>query len=135
MAITDEITQVIRDRIQNFQGPSAESTTTSVGTVITVADGIARVYGLSGARYLELLEFPRTNTFGAVLRIRHALAFAIHQYFNDHGFYYVHTPIITGSDAEGAGQMFRVTTLPPEHPPHSYTAALPTSRVEPASAS
>jgi len=62
---------------------------------------------------------PRTNTFGAVLRIRHALAFAIHQYFNEHGFYYVHTPIITGSDAEGAGQMFRVTTLPPEHPPRT----------------
>jgi asparaginyl-tRNA synthetase len=62
---------------------------------------------------------PRTNTFGAVLRIRHALAFAIHQYFNEHGFYYVHTPIITGSDAEGAGQMFRVTTLAPEHPPRT----------------
>lgn len=62
---------------------------------------------------------PRTNTFGAVLRVRHALAFAIHQYFNDHGFYYIHTPIITGSDAEGAGQMFRVTTLPPEHPPRT----------------
>ncbi|WP_375416318.1 asparagine--tRNA ligase [uncultured Hymenobacter sp.] len=62
---------------------------------------------------------PRTNTFGAVLRIRHALAFAIHNYFNAHGFFYVHTPIITGSDAEGAGQMFRVTTLPPEHPPRT----------------
>jgi asparaginyl-tRNA synthetase len=60
---------------------------------------------------------PRTNTFGAVLRIRHAMAFAVHQYFNDHGFYYVHTPIITGSDAEGAGQMFRVTTLPDQNPP------------------
>ena len=67
---------------------------------------------------------PRTNTFGAVLRIRHALAFAIHQYFNDHGFYYVHTPIITGSDAEGAGQMFRVTTLPPEHPPRTADGAV-----------
>jgi asparaginyl-tRNA synthetase len=54
---------------------------------------------------------PRTNTFGAVLRIRHALAFAIHKYFNDQGFYYIHAPIITGSDAEGAGEMFRVTTL------------------------
>jgi len=54
---------------------------------------------------------PRTNTFGAVLRIRHALSFAIHKYFNDNGFYYLHTPIITGSDAEGAGEMFRVTTL------------------------
>ncbi|MCC3155919.1 asparagine--tRNA ligase [Hymenobacter sp. 15J16-1T3B] len=62
---------------------------------------------------------PRTNTFGAVLRLRHALAFAVHQYFNDRGFFYVHTPIITGSDAEGAGQMFRVTTLPDQNPPLS----------------
>lgn len=54
---------------------------------------------------------PRTNTFSAVLRIRHALAFAIHQYFNDHGFFYLHTPIITSSDCEGAGDMFQVTTL------------------------
>jgi asparaginyl-tRNA synthetase len=54
---------------------------------------------------------PRTNTFGAVLRIRHAMAYAIHKYFNDNGFYYLHTPIVTGSDAEGAGAMFRVTTL------------------------
>lgn len=54
---------------------------------------------------------PRTNTFGAVLRIRHAMAFAIHNYFNDRGFYYLHTPLITGSDAEGAGAMFSVTTL------------------------
>ena len=54
---------------------------------------------------------PRTNTFGAILRLRHALSFAIHKYFNDNGFYYLHTPIITGSDAEGAGAMFRVTTL------------------------
>jgi asparaginyl-tRNA synthetase len=60
---------------------------------------------------------PRTNTFGAVLRIRHALSFAIHKYFNDNGFYYLHTPIITGSDAEGAGAMFRVTTLEPNNPP------------------
>ncbi len=54
---------------------------------------------------------PRTNTFSAVLRIRHALAFAIHKFFNDKGFVYLHSPIITGSDAEGAGAMFRVTTL------------------------
>ena len=60
---------------------------------------------------------PRTNTFGAVLRIRHAMSFAIHKYFNDHGFYYLHTPIITGSDAEGAGEMFRVTTLDAKNPP------------------
>ncbi len=54
---------------------------------------------------------PRTNTFGAVFRVRHAMAFAIHKYFNDHGFVYLHTPIITGSDAEGAGAMFHVTTM------------------------
>lgn len=54
----------------------------------------------------------RTNTFGAVFRVRHALAFAVHQFFNERGFVYMHTPIITASDAEGAGEMFKVTTLP-----------------------
>ncbi len=53
----------------------------------------------------------RTNTFGAVMRIRHNMAIAIHKYFHDHGFYYFHTPLITASDAEGAGEMFQVTTL------------------------
>lgn len=62
-------------------------------------------------REIAHLRF-RTNTFGAVFRIRHALAFAIHQFFNEKGFVYLHTPIITASDAEGAGEMFRVTTLP-----------------------
>ena len=56
----------------------------------------------------------RTNTFSAVMRMRSALSFAVHQYFRDHGFYHVHTPIITGSDAEGAGEMFRVSTLAPK---------------------
>ena len=60
---------------------------------------------------------PRTNTFGAVLRIRHAMAYAIHRYFNDRGFVYLHTPIVTASDAEGAGAMFRVTTLDAKNPP------------------
>tara|TARA_Y100000782_G_scaffold115237_1_gene156127 strand:+ start:16511 stop:17959 length:1449 start_codon:yes stop_codon:yes gene_type:complete len=59
----------------------------------------------------------RTNTFSAVFRVRHALAFAVHKYFNDKGFTYLHTPIITGSDAEGAGEMFRVSTLDPINPP------------------
>lgn len=54
---------------------------------------------------------PRTNFFGCVLRLRHAMAFAIHKYFNDRGFFYLNTPLITGSDAEGAGEMFSVTTL------------------------
>ncbi len=59
----------------------------------------------------------RTNTFGAIFRLRHSLAFAIHKFFNDRGFVYLHTPIITASDAEGAGEMFRVSTLPFENPP------------------
>lgn len=54
---------------------------------------------------------PRTNTFGAIFRIRHHMSYAIHKYFNDNGFFYLHTPIITASDAEGAGSMFQVTTL------------------------
>lgn len=59
----------------------------------------------------------RTNTFGAVFRIRHHLAYAVHKYFNDREFFYLHTPIITGSDAEGAGEMFSVSTLNPTKPP------------------
>lgn len=59
----------------------------------------------------------RTSTFGAVMRIRHAMAFAIHKFFNERGFFYIHTPIITGSDAEGAGAMFKVTTLDLNKPP------------------
>ncbi|MDR0694085.1 MAG: asparagine--tRNA ligase [Prevotellaceae bacterium] len=62
---------------------------------------------------------PRTNTFGAVLRIRHAMAFAIHHYFNEKGFVHLHTPLITASDAEGAGAMFQVTTLDLQNPPRN----------------
>lgn len=83
------------------------------------------IYGAADAETFPLqkkghtLEFlreiahlrPRTNTFGAILRIRHAMAFAVHKYFNDNGFYYLHAPIITGSDAEGAGEMFHVTNF------------------------
>lgn len=59
----------------------------------------------------------RTNTFGAVMRVRAALSFAVHKYFQENGFYQAHTPIITGSDAEGAGEMFRLSTLDPKNPP------------------
>ena len=62
---------------------------------------------------------PRTNTFGAVLRIRHHMAYAIHKYYNDHGFFYLHTPLITASDCEGAGAMFQVTTLDLNNPPRN----------------
>ncbi len=60
---------------------------------------------------------PRTNTFGAVLRVRSALAFAIHKFFQERGFFYLHTPLITASDCEGAGAMFQVTTLDLNNPP------------------
>ncbi len=71
---------------------------------------------------------PRTNTFGAVLRMRHAMSFAIHKFFNERGFYYLHTPIITGSDAEGAGAMFRVTTLDAKNPPLTETGEVDYSK-------
>ncbi|MDR0955089.1 MAG: asparagine--tRNA ligase [Rikenellaceae bacterium] len=67
---------------------------------------------------------PRTNTFGAVLRIRHAMAYAIHKYFNEKGYVYLHTPIITGSDAEGAGQMFTVTTFDLDNVPQTENGAV-----------
>ncbi len=62
---------------------------------------------------------PRSNTFGAVFRIRSALSFAVHRFFQERGFLYVQTPIITANDCEGAGEMFRVTTLPPLDPPRA----------------
>ena len=68
-------------------------------------------HSLEFLREIAHLRF-RTNTFGAIFRVRHSLAFAIHKFFNDRGFIYLHTPIITASDAEGAGEMFKVTTLP-----------------------
>src|SRR5439155_27246763 len=60
---------------------------------------------------------PRSNLFGCVFRVRSRLAFAIHQFFQGHGFYYIHTPIITGSDCEGAGELFRVTAINADNPP------------------
>ena len=74
-----------------------------------------------GFEYLRTVAHlrPRTNTFGAVFRVRSSLAQAIHRFFADRGFLYVHTPIITANDCEGAGELFRVTTLDPAHPPMS----------------
>jgi asparaginyl-tRNA synthetase len=67
---------------------------------------------------------PRTNTFGAVFRIRHNMAIAIHNFFHERGFFYFHTPIITGSDCEGAGQMFQVTTLDINNPPKNEDGSI-----------
>ncbi|MDZ7742290.1 MAG: asparagine--tRNA ligase [Bacteroidota bacterium] len=75
-------------------------------------------HSLEFLREIAHLRF-RTNTFGAITRIRHAMIFAVHKFFNDRGFYNIHTPIITGSDAEGAGEMFRVSILDPINPPLS----------------
>lgn len=73
-------------------------------------------HSLEFLREIAHLRF-RTNTFGSIFRIRHSLAFAVHRFFHEKGFLYLHTPIITASDAEGAGEMFRVSTLPFDHPP------------------
>jgi len=75
-------------------------------------------HSLEFLREIAHLRF-RTNTFGAIFRIRHSLAFAVHQFFNEKGFVYLHTPIITASDAEGAGEMFKVTTLPFQNTPRN----------------
>ncbi len=71
---------------------------------------------------------PRTNTFQAVFRVRSLTAYAIHRFFQEQGFVYVHTPLITGSDCEGAGEMFRVTTLDPQNPPLTDEGAVDYSR-------
>jgi asparaginyl-tRNA synthetase len=70
----------------------------------------------------------RTNTFSAVMRLRSSLSFAVHSYFNKNGFYYMHAPIVTGSDAEGAGEMFRVTTLDAKNPPLTEDGAVDYSK-------
>lgn len=94
----------------------------SVTAIDVLGDAPVEEYPLQPKRHsLEFLREiahlrPRTNTFGAVFRIRHALSFAIHEYFNKNGFFYWHSPIITGSDAEGAGEMFRVTTQEANNP-------------------
>ena len=94
-------------------------------TIEVLGDSDAEKYPLQPKKHsLEFLREKahlrfRTNTFASVFRIRHALAFAVHQFFNEKGFVYLHTPIITASDAEGAGEMFRVTTLPFDETPRN----------------
>jgi asparaginyl-tRNA synthetase len=90
-----------------------------------LGDSDAEAYPLQPKKHsLEFLREKahlrfRTNTFGSVFRVRHSLAYAVHKFFNDKGFVYMHTPIITASDAEGAGEMFRVTTLPFDKTPRN----------------
>ena len=80
-------------------------------------------HSLEFLREIAHLRF-RTNTFNAVFKIRHALAFAVHQFFNEKGFVYMHTPIITASDAEGAGEMFRVSTIDPDNIPRNEDGSI-----------
>lgn len=80
-------------------------------------------HSLEFLREIAHLRF-RTNTFNAVFKIRHALAYAVHKFFNDKGFVYMHTPIITASDAEGAGEMFRVSTIDPDNIPRNEDGSI-----------
>lgn len=80
-------------------------------------------HSLEFLREIAHLRF-RTNTFGSVFRIRHTLAFAVHKFFNEKGFMYMHTPVITASDAEGAGETFRVTALPLDNPPRNEDGSI-----------
>jgi asparaginyl-tRNA synthetase len=102
---------------------SGQSVEIQVSAIESLGEADAETYplqkkghSLEFLREIAHLRF-RTNTFGAVFRIRHAMAFGIHKFFNDKGFCYIHSPIITGSDAEGAGAMFKVSTLDAAKPP------------------
>lgn len=119
----DTLRQITTGACLKVTGTLVESLGSGQAKEVKIAD--VQIYGPADPEVYPLqpkkhsLEFlreiahlrPRTATFGAILRLRHALAYAVHRYYNDNGFFYLHTPIITASDAEGAGEMFRVTTL------------------------
>ncbi len=106
----------INGTLEGSQG-TGQTVEIQVKSVEILGDSDPELYPLQPKKHsLEFLREKahlrfRTNTFGAVFRVRHALSYAIHHYFNERGFFNIHSPIITGSDAEGAGEMFRVTTL------------------------
>ena len=109
-------------KLEESQG-KGQSVEVQVGTIELLGSSDPNQYPIQPKKHsLEFLREKahlriRTNTFSAIMRVRSKLAFAVHQYFNEQGFFYMHTPIITGSDAEGAGEMFRVSTLDPKNPP------------------
>ena len=106
----------VTGKVVSSQG-SGQSSELQAGSLEVLGEADVEKYPIQPKKHsLEFLRENahlrmRTNTFGAVFRVRHALAFAVHQYFNDKGFFYIHTPIITASDAEGAGETFKVTAL------------------------
>ena len=112
----------ITGRLEESQG-KGQNVEVQVATIELLGSSDPNQYPIQPKKHsLEFLREKahlriRTNTFSAIMRVRSKLAFAVHQYFNEQGFFYMHTPIITGSDAEGAGEMFRVSTLDPKNPP------------------
>ncbi|MBQ8545125.1 MAG: asparagine--tRNA ligase [Alistipes sp.] len=132
----DKLKAVTTGACIRVDGKLVESPASGQGVEVQATD--IEIYGTADPESYPLqkkghsLEFlrdiaylrPRTNTFGAVFRIRHAMAYAIHKYFNDHGFYYWHTPLITGSDCEGAGAMFNVTTMDLNNIPRTEDGAV-----------
>ncbi len=112
----------IKGELVESQG-KGQNVEVAVNTIVILGDSDPDTYPIQPKKHsFEFLREnahlrTRTNTFSAVMRLRSSLSFAIHKYFNENGFYYMHTPIITGSDAEGAGEMFRVSTLDQKKPP------------------
>jgi asparaginyl-tRNA synthetase len=136
---TDEILKLMPGSSVQVEGMVAESP--GKGQSVEVRAERVHVYGFADATYplqkkhhtFEFLRTiahlrPRTNSLGAVFRVRSTLAQCVHEYFRDKGFQYIHAPIVTGSDAEGAGQMFQVTTLDPANPPRGEGGAVDYSR-------
>lgn len=132
----DTLRQITTGACLKVTGTLVESLGAGQAKEVKITD--VQVYGSADPEIYPLqpkkhsLEFlreiahlrPRTATFGAILRLRHALAYAVHKYYNDNGFFYLHTPIITASDAEGAGEMFRVTTLDLNKLPRTQEGAI-----------
>ncbi len=123
----------IKGTLIESQG-KGQSVEIEVASIIILGDSDPESYPIQPKKHsFEFLREnahlrTRTNTFSAVMRLRSALSFAVHQYFNTNGFYYMHTPIITGSDAEGAGEMFQVTNLDIKNPPVTEEGAIDYSK-------
>ena len=123
----------IKGQLVESQG-KGQNVEIQVNTLAVLGDSDPETYPIQPKKHsFEFLRENahlrvRTQTFSAVMRLRSALSFAIHKYFNDHGFYYMHTPIITGSDAEGAGEMFRVSVLDPKNPPQKEDGSVDFSK-------
>ena len=131
--ITTGAALYIKGELVESQG-KGQSVEVVVSSIEILGDSDAETYPIQPKKHsFEFLREnahlrTRTNTFSAVMRLRSALSFAVHKYFNDNGFYNMHTPIITGSDAEGAGEMFRVSTLDQKNPPLTEVGAIDHSK-------